>query len=246
MASAAYFYDHTMLPDRSVEDIETAWIRAQGFIQQHIVLPLKQDGWETEVDSQVNGGALKGAAYAQRQTFFKDAQGDTMSIVIPASIRDLLDAQNQTFWDVQFNFDEAQIHIHDDDTLTSDLPCIVDYIHLLQIILPGYLTLVCDEGTLKPAIRRILPGVKWVEKRRAILTEILGGAEHYDEMLWAAQDHTRACKDFAPADAYDNYDEAYEEWDSDGKASDGYSGEGPGMDFAACSQECGYCGRCDY
>ncbi|KAF8870146.1 hypothetical protein CPB85DRAFT_1446315 [Mucidula mucida] len=170
-----------------------------------------------------------------------------MSIVIPASISDLLDAQNQTFWNVQFNFDEAEIHIHDDNTLSSDLACIVDYIYLIQMILPGYITLVCDEGTLKPAIRRILPDVKWVEKRHAILTEILGSEEVYDEMLWAAQDHTRACKDFAASDSYDNYTEAYEEWDSDGEASDdGSFGGRPGMDFAACGQECGYCGRCDY
>ncbi len=69
MVSAAYvdvsfnyqeFYDHTMLPDRSIEDVETAWMRAQGFIQQYIILPLKQDGWELEVD----GGALKRDAYA--------------------------------------------------------------------------------------------------------------------------------------------------------------------------------------
>lgn len=112
------------------------------------------------------------------------------------------------------------------------LPCMADYIYLLQIIIPGFIMLIREEDydEYETKTTRILPDPKWIEERQEKLGIILGGDERFDSVLSAAKDQNRAFA-YERSRLWSSYDQ-----DSEDEMKD----------LTACDKECGYCGRCDY
>jgi len=225
---------HAGLPDLSLEDSEAIWRRAtQFFIEKHVVSVLKEDGWEEEVTGASNHATgLSITAQTQRLTLINITSDKAQSLVFPASIHDLMDQNNRSFWVSQFRAQlDAKRHNRNSDTMyvTAFAPCIVDYVYLLQIIVPGFITLVREDEIDEVGdftTTRILPDLHWVEQQEDMLTKVLDSKERFQEVLSAARDHKRA---FASSASYVRY----------GRSDDD-------RDFTACDKECGYCGHCDY
>jgi hypothetical protein len=107
--------------------------------------------------------------------------------------------------------------------------CIEDYFYLVQLLVPGLISLVREEDyddAGEGITARMLPSADWIGDHRDILIAILG-ENRVSDILVAAADSKRAFKD----------DWFRHEWESD---------EDRMLDLTACDKECGYCGKCDY
>lgn len=183
----------------------------------------------------------------------KSIDDEAQSLVFPESIHDLMDQKNRSFWRYQFCARiDANCHDNNSDTMhvTAFAPCVVNYVYLLQIIVPGFITLVREDEIDDVGdfiTTRILPDSHWVEQQEDMLTKVLDSKERFQDVLSAARDHKRA---FASS-AYYRHDGSDNDLDFDYRSDDDFDVDyrhrsDNDLDFAACDKECGYCGHCDY
>ncbi|KAJ7655409.1 hypothetical protein B0H17DRAFT_1214047 [Mycena rosella] len=255
------------LPDDTLRE---AWSRAHAWLLTSVCDVLEKDGWA------LKRGDLRGEAVSTLTKPFdtKDIRdyGHSKTIearvAIPERISVLFHPEIQ--WNQLFNVYALDARRIDTDsrTLYADAvhPCIADYFHLVQFLLPGLVALVCEEDIDdagedeyiddpgQEITARLLPPADWIDGHRDVLVGILGDQHRFDDILAAATDTSRAFQVIFQCGGYSEGED--EEWTSrDGAFSDfehlGYGGysddrEDEELDLTACDKECGYCGRCPY
>ena len=130
----------------------------------------------------------------------------------------------------------------DNHTLFIDsLRPVSDIFYMLQILAPGMLLIVRvddidDLGELQTT--RALPSKEWVIDHNLIIEHVLGSKQRYQTLLAATTD---ASKSFQ-TEMISSYDYPSD----DGDYYTDLWGQRQQLDYTACGQDCGYCGRCDY
>ncbi|KAJ7214989.1 hypothetical protein GGX14DRAFT_392256 [Mycena pura] len=252
---------HTGLSPLPEDVLGVVWARAHLWLMTSVRDVLQSDGWA------LDQGDLRGERcttlkkHIDTQTIgYSSLSGTVEAIVsIPEAISAVFHPEfgRQLFGSFaieakRLNKETSTIHVH------AVHSCIEDYFYLVQLLVPGLISLVCEEDyddAGEGITARMLPSADWIGDHHDILIAILGKS-HFSDILVAAADSKRAFKDrddcFRQEWESDEFrqewesDEFRQEWESDEFRHGWESDEDRMPDYTACDKECGYCGKCDY
>lgn len=233
--------DRTGLSNLSREELEEAYTRCGGFLREKERELVDEYGWSSAQDVRSDSlFRLTGTVTAYNRSH--DVQ-----LHLPLTFSSFLDDNNKETWGRMFGnhclFDPRRQN-RSNASLFIDSPTpMSDIFYLLQTLTPGMLLIAREDdidevGELLTT--RALPSVGWVKDHQVMLEIVFGSEERYQKLLAAVTGPGLSPKSF------------HEEWvtrydyDDDSAYYTNIWGQREVLDYTACDQECGNCGRCDY
>ncbi|KIJ38895.1 hypothetical protein M422DRAFT_32970 [Sphaerobolus stellatus SS14] len=225
-----------------MDEMETAYERAYGYILQ-------------KVSQLKNGHGWKDWEYSPEDMLFNIAPlSESFIFSLPLSFSSFFDDALNTQWSSIFDGCDKLLEVEmefGEKSLTnkgSFPPPLVDIVYLLQCFAPGML-LVSPQEALGATVRG-LPSLKWIDENSKILQDIFLKPEILQGLRSASIDfdfqdymERRLTTSNTPPAEEAFYDYADRDWSVD---DDNWvnKSEYESLDYEYCDIGCGYCGHC--
>ncbi|KAF8518383.1 hypothetical protein BU17DRAFT_90976 [Hysterangium stoloniferum] len=248
--------DQTGLIALNDDELDTAYERARPFILKQVYDLVIHHAW-TENDSKDDNLLVWLFPPDGRMVPIWEL---IWSFKLPTTFSEFVNCDNPGTWGRIFEHIKAkQLNGNKEDSAICEPEPLVNILYALQCIAPGLLTVVgitaWNDDDEKECARG-LPPTNWLLRHAKVLTEVLG--EAYDRLLYASKDPKKPFKyatvsfkfdQFGKDTDGDTYDRNDWPFDSDygGRMSDyGRRSDRSAEDFAACNDDCEWCGHCFY